>query len=407
MVKVRRLLNRHLSSMTVTHLAFPLAVLSLIVASYWRYLHLPNRVVTSRAAKPLTNSSGFPTTRFTAHVKELTENYDYAGMDDNCECDGKFQFKVSTKRSAPRVECLSRNGAPLDPKTANQVSLWWCAVVKNIFQDQKRVLPYNVSFMVSAGDRWFPDRPGFCCLGSSSKGGIHSITNFLEIKRMTMNKTYPITPWHNRSRVPIWRGTPWLNTGAYVVVDWDSENYYEQVLLSSPRLRAVDWSMHHPSLLEARVHTKNAMKNDPHWFPNSTYALDKLLTLNRIPEDAYYTKYQVAVVMCGIGAAFRTSIHFSTSTAVVLHDCYFQEWFTPLLKPFEHYIPLSKHLSDVDEKMRWIQENPEKVKKIAENGRQFYLDYLDFERNEEHIYEFLYRLAETKEQQDNNTTSVS
>jgi CRISPR/Cas system-associated protein Cas10 (large subunit of type III CRISPR-Cas system) len=57
--------------------------------------------------------------------------------------------------------------------------------------------------------------------------------------------------------------------------------------------------------------------------------------------------------------------------------------------------------------MRWIQENPEKVKKIAENGRQFYLDYLDFERNEEHIYEFLYRLAETKEQQDNNTTSVS
>ena len=106
-----------------------------------------------------------------------------------------FNSKYPTKVWRHRVECIFRN-APLDPnvgRPTNLVSIWWCAVLENIFQDQKRVLPYNVSFMFSGGDRWYPNRPGFCCLGSSSEGGIHSITNFLEIKRMQMNKTYPIT----------------------------------------------------------------------------------------------------------------------------------------------------------------------------------------------------------------------
>lgn len=101
----------------------------------------------------------------------------------------------------------------------------------------------------------------------------------------------------------------------------------------------------------------------------------------------------VTLVLCGLGASFRTSIHLSTATAVVLQECDYHEWFTSLLVPFQHYIPLAKDLSDIGERMKWIRENPRRVKKIAEKGQQFYYDYLSFERNEEHIYEFVYRLS--------------
>lgn len=106
----------------------------------------------------------------------------------------------------------------------------------------------------------------------------------------------------------------------------------------------------------------------------------------------------MAVVLCGIGAAFRTSIHLETTTAVVLQDCDKLEWFTNLMTPLKHYIPMRKDFFDLDEKMKWIQSHPQQVRAIAENGHQFYLDYLSFERNEEHIHELVYRLTLAKHQ---------
>ena len=45
------------------------------------------------------------------------------------------------------------------------------------------------------------------------------------------------------------------------------------------------------------------------------------------------------------------------------------------------------------EVMEWVRDNPVQVKEIAENGRQFYLEYLSFVQNEEHWHELLWRLS--------------
>jgi hypothetical protein len=87
---------------------------------------------------------------------------------------------------------------------------------------------------------------------------------------------------------------------------------------------------------------------------------------------------------------------------VVLQDCPQHEWFvhhnTHLLVPYQHYIPLDSELTNLREVLKWVAEHPTQVYEIAQRGRQFYQDYLSFERNYEHFYELIYRLAIKKQQ---------
>ena len=126
------------------------------------------------------------------------------------------------------------------------------------------------------------------------------------------------------------------------------------------------------------------------------------MEFSNIPAKKYYTNYQSALVLCGIGAAFRTATHLSTETAVVLQTCPFDEWFTHLMKPWEHYIPVDQELSDLEKNLQWMHDHPKEVQKIAKQGRQFHDEYVSFERNEDHVYELLYRLAA----QTNNRTNA-
>lgn len=347
--------------------------------------------------------STFPFTRFTPHVMEVVNQYHF---DKVPECHMRFHFNVQGENSQPTIQCEHGDHRGEAPKQ------WWCIVLRRrVFAPRKeRFLPYNVSFGVSIEDFLYP-RDRNACIGNSNNGGNFSITNFLEIKRMNPGGTrYKSLPWEERNRIPIFRGTPWVDRAKYRFLNRKNESLiYDKVLSMSPRLKAVDYSIRNPSLLDARVSRARPnldnVENDPIWMENSTVGLYKLCQDDTIPMVSYYQDYQVAVVLCGIGAAFRTSVHMETSTAVVLQECGKHEWFRNLLVPFEHYIPLENDLSDLDEKMKWIQSHPQQVREIAERGRQFNLDYLSFERNEEHIYELIYRLALAKKEFD--TKSVS
>jgi len=247
-----------------------------------------------------------------------------------------------------------------------------------------------VSLPVSEGDRIDLNRDGYGCFGNSGPNGTFCFINFLEIARMTDRKQYPIVPWENRSSIPIWRGKPWLGRGTDTT---DVSKMYDNALARSPRLRAIEWSFKHPDLLDCRIAHMEWLSDHPYWQHNATNGMHSLLPAHSIPERDYYSKYQVALVLGGIGAAFRTSIHLSTETAVVLQDYYYKEWFTPMMKPFVDYIPLAEDLSDLAEKMQWIAEHPKEVREIARNGRIFYDRYLSFDKNEEHIFELAFRLA--------------
>lgn len=336
-----------------------------------------------------TDDGGYPTTVFTPHIEKLLELVD---LEHHCVI--AINLTVAKPYSVPIVQC---------PTEGKMVTKSWCAVLKQIFLKQRRILPNSVTLSFSRSDK-ANVKHGHRCFESSAPDGEFCMMDYLEAERMKDGIEYPIILWENRSSVPIWRGTPWMNKGDDNI---DPTEVYEDALSRSPRLQVVAWSYHNPNLLDAKISSLRWIKRHPYWEKRAVNGLDKLFPSesSSIPPEQYYTQYQVAVVLGGIGAAFRLSIHLSTETAVVLQEWEFKEWFTPMMKPFEHYIPLAEDLSDLDETMHWIAEHPTEVRDIARNGREFYERYLSFEKNQEHIAELAFRMALLKSQRDNEAVN--
>jgi hypothetical protein len=298
---------------------------------------------------------GYPVTDFTPHVLKLLELVDL----DN-QCVAAINLNVTAPDSVPTVECPSEK--------AKEVGESWCFILKRTFIEQRRTLPSSIALSFSRTDRMHKERQ-YRCFESSSQNGEFCMTNFLEAERMKNGIEYPTVPWENRVSVPIWRGTPWMKRGDEIT---DPTKVYEDALSRSPRLQVIAWSYDHPDLLDAKIAKLQWLRRHPYWENRTVNGMDKLYPVGSFiaPED-YYTQYQVALVLGGIGAAFRLSIHLSTETAVVLQEWQFKEWFTPMMIPYQHYIPLAEDLSDLYETMHWVKKNPAKVRQIAENGKGF------------------------------------
>lgn len=337
----------------------------------------------------------FPKTRFTKHVLSIVDAIDLEDIEE--KCNRNFYFTLNTPFSTPsNIFCGGMRNSRMVP--------WWCQVFNQIFSSEKQwpsnspfpgVLPSNLTFAISKDDFSNPKKEGYTCLANSSPFGEHAIINFLEIQRLQDKTSYPILNWTQKCTTPIWRGSAWREGGR---INKEQEStVLQQVLSKSTRIQAVIFSKENPDLLDARIsNSKNGVMSETSlWERNVTNGLDQLLPLHSIPSQEYYTQYQSALVLCGRGlaAAFRTPIHLSTATAVILQKCPYEEWYHPYMIPWKHYIPLDHELTNLSQTMVWIRQNPQKVYKIAMEGRQFYEQYLSFQRSYEHIYELVYRLA--------------
>jgi hypothetical protein len=332
----------------------------------------------------------FPSTRFTPHIESILKVMDLENMEDKCKWN--FYFTVDKAYSKPsRIFCTGM-------KRSRQVP-WWCTIFHQLFEEESTnhafppILPANASIAMSTDDFNDVMEEGYTCLANSSPRGAYTITNFLELQRMADRTTYPMLNWTKRCKTPMWRGSAWREPGR--ISTEDESLVLEQLLQKSTRIQAVLFSKEHPNLLDARISdSQNGFMNEKQlWVRNATNGLDKLLPIHHIPSREYYTQYQTALVLCGRGAAFRTPIHLSTATAVVLQACPYEEWYHSYMVPWEHYIPLDQDLQNLTLTVEWIGDHPKEVHSIATKGRQFYEEYMSFERNYDHFYELLYRLA--------------
>jgi hypothetical protein len=332
----------------------------------------------------------FPSTRFTPHIESILKLMDLENMEDKCKWN--FYFTVDKPYSKPsRIFCTGM-------KRSRQVP-WWCKIFHQLFEEESTnhafppILPANASLAMSTDDFNDVMEEGYTCLANSSPSGAYTITTFLELQRMADHTTYPMLNWTKRCKIPIWRGSAWREPGR--ISTEDESLVLEQLLQKSTRMQAVLFSKEHSKLLDARISDpqNGFMTEKKLWVRNATNGLDKLLPIHDILSREYYTQYQTALVLCGRGAAFRTPIHLSTATAVVLQSCPYEEWYHSYMVPWEHYIPLDQDLRNLTLTVKWIRDHPKEVHSIATKGRQFYEEYMSFERNYDHFYELLYRLA--------------
>ena len=89
------------------------------------------------------------------------------------------------------------------------------------------------------------------------------------------------------------------------------------------------------------------------------------------------SNYKYILSIEGNIAAFRLSLELAYNSVILLVKSDFYIWYQPLLKPWIHYVPIKKDLSDLVDKIDWCKKNDNKCKIIANNALEFYKKYIN------------------------------
>ncbi len=96
--------------------------------------------------------------------------------------------------------------------------------------------------------------------------------------------------------------------------------------------------------------------------------------------NGYMAKYKFLLVLGGMSSSERLATFLAHSGAVILlQETDILYHFTPRIKPWIHYVPLSYTASDIIEKIEWLKAHDSMAREIARNGYVFGKNYLRLE----------------------------
>ena len=102
---------------------------------------------------------------------------------------------------------------------------------------------------------------------------------------------------------------------------------------------------------------------------------DEKKLLNRLsPKEQSGYKYIVNVE--GHVSAFRLSLELSMGSVILMVNSKWKIWYSDMLIPYTHYVPVREDLSDLIEQIKWCRENDDKCEQIAKNAKKFFVTFL-------------------------------
>lgn len=88
------------------------------------------------------------------------------------------------------------------------------------------------------------------------------------------------------------------------------------------------------------------------------------------------SKYKYILHLDGHVSAFRLSNELSFGSVILFPESKWKLWYSHLLKPYVHFVPIHKDLSNLVEQIKWCQSNDDQCKEISQNALKFYEKYL-------------------------------
>ena len=156
------------------------------------------------------------------------------------------------------------------------------------------------------------------------------------------------------------------------------------------RILASNLSKKYPEYLDAGIVSLNRKfkksLNNPLSIIDSKVNKSKFMTLE---EKAGY-KY--ILNLDGHVAAFRLGHEFSLKSVILIPESKYYLWFSHLLKPYEHFVPVNENLDNLIDQIKWCINNDDKCKKIASNSYNFYKKYLEKDGILDYMQDILYKI---------------
>lgn len=177
------------------------------------------------------------------------------------------------------------------------------------------------------------------------------------------------TPWNNRKPTAVFRGG---STGCGVTIETNPR--LKVAYLSSvtppdnngiPYLDAgiTNWNLR-PRKLMGYQYLQTIEKDE------RPFALASRVS----PEEQATYKYIINID--GHVTAFRLSLELNMGSVILLVKSPWKIWFSDMLVPYEHYVPINEDLSNLIDQIKWCREHDDECQQIAINARVFYNTYL-------------------------------
>lgn len=211
--------------------------------------------------------------------------------------------------------------------------------------------PWNISLGTFQGTSKF-----LPILGGSSKVGYHDIPipNYDDARIVLGYDKLPEveTNWENKKPIAVFRGA---STGCGTTSETNM-----RIKLSNMKSESLDVGV---------VQVTNKMKFDPlkglSLIKKSDVGMAGFLSMTE------QSKYKYMIHVDGNVAAYRLLKTMLLKSVILKVEGEYLLWVDYLLKPWKHYVPVKADLSDLEEMVKWCQENDSKAKKIAEEGYKF------------------------------------
>jgi hypothetical protein len=190
------------------------------------------------------------------------------------------------------------------------------------------------------------------------------------------NETYSKYPlnfnnnWHTKKPIAVFRGS---STGIGVTIETNPR--LKIAYLSSKKLKDGDddelfldagitkWQLRPRKIKKIKELQTMMIENFP-------FSLVPKLS----PEEQSNYKYIIHIE--GHVSAFRLSLELNMNSVILMVESKWQLWYSNLLKPYIHYIPVKSDLSDIYDKIKWCKNNDDKCIEIIKNCKNFYDTFL-------------------------------
>lgn len=198
------------------------------------------------------------------------------------------------------------------------------------------------------------------------------------------NRTYPrINPiqWHNKIAKVVFRGT---TTGAGTTPETNKRLRMWELVQNLPKHEA---DLFNVGFVKWNIRPRKN-ENSPYFdiIKRSNYPIVPFMSTQE--QSAY--KYILNVE--GHVAAFRLGYEMSFGSIILLVESEWKVWFSHMIHPWIHYVPVKADMSDLVEMVMWCEANQDRCQTIVKNALDFYHKYLGTRGILDYLQQTLYNL---------------
>lgn len=225
----------------------------------------------------------------------------------------------------------------------------------------------------------FPDDYTIADRGYGYWEGWSSISN----KVLLYNEKYP---WNTKRSKLFWRGK--------------KSDYFEGGPYQTPRQTLIDLSIKYPDMIDASFHVKPTVTSSRiiEKIHSVRDFIMKKLGVGGFVKNEEFHKYKLLINVDGATSTFPGFLQrLLTNVVTIKQETDNEQWFYDAVKPWVHYVPVKKNLSDLIEKIEWIKNNDAEAKKIADQSTEFVQNNLMMDHIDMYIVALLTEYAKLQQ----------